>query len=96
MKELKAKIEQLPPSPRWKATTLDVRGFETRSPLTLFWRDAAECVQLIFGNPILAESMEYAPYRIYNSSRKLKQFFAGTMTGEWAWNTQVTPNLPPS
>jgi hypothetical protein len=94
-KQMKAMIELMPSGPTWKSTNISVNGYNAKSRITLFWRDAIECVQHVYGNPILADAMEHEPYRIYGSASKRVRYFAGPMSGDWAWDVQVCIVLLP-
>ena len=82
-------IEMLPSGAKWKATRVEVNGYETEAPLTFFWRNAKDCLQQIYGNPILADAMEHWPYRIFDSPEKRVRYFAGPMSADWSWHVQV-------
>jgi hypothetical protein len=48
-----------------------------------------ECVRELIGNPAFADSMEYAPERIYTDKAKTNRVINETWTADWWWETQV-------
>jgi Plavaka transposase len=57
--------------------------------LELWRRDPVECVRELIGNPAFADSMEYAPERIYTDKAKTNRVINETWTADWWWETQV-------
>jgi hypothetical protein len=80
----------LPSGPRWRSSTIEVNGFPTKKPITLFWKDSLQAAQFQFGNPILADHIVTRPQRIWDGPGKGVQYFEGVMTGNWVWYIQVT------
>ena len=62
-REMRARIENLPSPPRWKAVEVNIEGGVTKDPLTLYYRDGLECFKFLFGNPLFVDHMEYIPRR---------------------------------
>jgi hypothetical protein len=86
---LKHYIELMPAGPKWHATVLEMNGFTTSRPITLFWRDSLQCVKFLFGNPIFAGAMEYKPHRIFDADDRTNRYYAGVMSADWSWHVQV-------
>ena len=42
---------------------IEVKGYVTKDPIHLFYRDALEVTREIFGNPVFVQHMEYDPYQ---------------------------------
>ena len=57
-------MNTIPRGPNWHCTVIHIKGYPTRDPIQLYWHDALEVVQELFGNPIFSQHMEYGPYII--------------------------------
>ena len=54
------------------------------------WRwDPVECMKELMGNPILKDSLEYAPQKHFMDEEGINRVFDEMWTGDWWWNTQV-------
>lgn len=56
----------------------------------LYFRDALECVKLLFNNPFLADKMEYAPYKLFTSAERDVRVYTEWMSSDGAWELQVS------
>jgi hypothetical protein len=36
----------------------------------LFFRDALDCVEYLFGNPLFSEHMDFSPMKLYHNAKK--------------------------
>lgn len=88
-KTLRSRVEILPPGPKWKAQTIRVENFPTKVPMTLYYRDPLDCLQLLFSNPLFAGHIDFCPRRVYQSAEKLVRVYSEWMTGDSAWEMQV-------
>lgn len=77
----------LPTPPRWRSAQI-VLSEVPDQPQTLYYRDINEAVDYLFGNPTFAESMDYAPRRIFEASGK--RVFHEFYTGDGWWDAQVS------
>lgn len=77
----------LPPGPQWHSTTLTIEGYQSLEPLTVFHRDAAECAEYLFNNPIFADHIDLVPVRHFNV--KHERVLTDPISGVQAWETQV-------
>jgi hypothetical protein len=57
--------------------------------LELWRRDPVECMRELMGNPILKESLDYAPQKHFMDEEGNNRLFDEMWTGDWWWNTQV-------
>ncbi|THH16161.1 hypothetical protein EUX98_g9347, partial [Antrodiella citrinella] len=94
-KSLKEKIDSLPQGPAWKHEFVTVQGDvededgETMSEeLELWYRDPAECVQELIGNPIFDGKMAYAPEKVFAELEGDERVFDEMWTADWWWKTQ--------
>jgi hypothetical protein len=55
----------------------------------LFFRDALDCVEYLFGNPLFAGHMDFCPTRLYRDAERTIRVYSEWMTGDVAWNMQV-------
>ena len=80
-------MDAIPKGPSWCCTKIHIEGYPTRDPIKLYWRDALEVVQELFGNPIFAQHMEYDPYIILDGP---EWEYGEWMSGEEAHRIQVS------
>lgn len=73
-KDLRNRIEQLPPVPEWHHQDLTIPGYQTKDPMTLFWRDGLEVVKHLFANPVFANCMEFDAYKLLDNDTGLCLF----------------------
>lgn len=92
-KELRGRVEILPPGPQWKYKPLETNQ-PTKKPVKLFYRDGVECLESLFNNPLVASSIDLSPFRLFKSAEKLVRVFSEWMSGDTAWEMQVrSPHL---
>ena len=88
-RELRSRIESLPSGPRWTHRVVSSEH-ETKDPLYLYYRDALDCVKLLFNHPFFADSMEFSPYRLFTSAERDIRVYTEWMSGDGAWELQVS------
>lgn len=59
----------------------------------LWYRDIVDIHKHLLGNPDLAKDSLYAPRKEYTDSSKKNRLYSEAMTGNWAWEKQVS-SLP--
>ena len=62
----------------------------TKVPIKLFYRDAIECIEALFNNPLFADSMQYSPFRVFKTAERLVRIYGEWMSGDVAWKLQVS------
>lgn len=87
-KDLRSRIESLPPGPQWKAKSWKT-DHPTKKPLTLYYRDPLECLQSLLANPLIQDYIEYTPYRLWSEAGKLMRVYTDWLSGDHAWDLQV-------
>ncbi|KAF9029704.1 hypothetical protein BDZ89DRAFT_1132820 [Hymenopellis radicata] len=89
-KELRGRAELLPPGPQWKCQPIDEPSYPTKTPIRLFYRDALECVQFLFGNPLLAGHINLTPQKLWSDPARQPEhrIYRQWMTSDTAWNMQ--------
>lgn len=87
-------MEMLPKVPEWKSTKITLLGYPTSEPMHLFYRDALDCVEYIFGNPLFANHMDFCPVRLYQNMEQTIRVYGEWMTGDVAWKMQVSFMAP--
>jgi hypothetical protein len=70
---------------------INVEGYPTKAPMCLYYRDALECIEHLFGNPLFAGHIDYSPQRLWTTAEKLERIYTEWMTGDSAWEMQVSP-----
>ena len=54
-----------------------------------YHRDILQCVQVLYGDPELAECLAYAPEQHFTGPDKKSQIFSEMNSGRWWWTRQV-------
>ncbi|KAK7042241.1 hypothetical protein R3P38DRAFT_2512149 [Favolaschia claudopus] len=85
-KELRGRAELLPSGPSWKATTISLDNYPTKTPITLYYRDALECIQALLANPLVAQHIELTPKKLYRNGRR---YFSEWISSDGAWAMQA-------
>jgi len=86
----------LPSVPEWKFKIITLTGHATKEPMLLFYRDALDCVEYLFGNPVFTGKIDFCPVRLYRNSEQTIRMYTEWMTGNAAWQMQVCIRSPPS
>ena len=58
--------------------------------MELYYRDAIECTEFLFGNHMFAGHMDLAPYRLYRTAEKGERLYSEWMSGNCAWEMRVS------
>lgn len=80
----------LPSVPDWKLKKITLTGHATKEPMFLFYRDALDCVEYLFGNPLFGDKMDFCPVRLYCNAERTIRMYTEWMTGNTAWEMQVS------
>ena len=67
-KALRGRVELLPKVPDWKVKKISLKGYTTREPMFLFYRDALDCVEYLLGNPLFSDCMDFCPIQLYQDA----------------------------
>src|SRR5882762_1466050 len=78
----------LPTGPEWRCKSW-ATACPTKRPLHLFYRDPLECIQSILFNPLVKDSIEFTPFRLYESATKAMRLYTEWLSGDVAWSMQV-------
>lgn len=92
-RDLRARVESLPPGPRWNYHIVSAEH-ETKESVVLYYRDALDCIKLLFNNPFFADKLEYVPYRLFTQDNT--RVYTEWMSSDGAWEFQVSVNTPKS
>lgn len=83
-------MELLPPTPSWDCIQLrDQPGYVSKKPMFLYMRNAIECVEYLFRNPLFADRMDLVPRRLWETAERLNRVYGEWSTGDHIWNLQV-------
>lgn len=58
--------------------------------MTLYYRDALDCLEFLFSNPLFAGHIDFCPRRVYTTAEKLVRVYSEWMTADSAWEMQVS------
>src|ERR1700742_3636159 len=81
-------LEHLPAGPQWSYHTITVDGYEPLKPIILFMRNARECTEYLFNNPLFADRMSLVPIKQYTKDTK-ERGITEPISAKQAWETQV-------
>ena len=87
MGELLSFLDAIPKGPTWHCTKIETKGYVTKEPIYLFYRDALEVTRELFGNLVFAQHMEYDPYQIFEGDERE---YGEWMSGDEAYHIQVS------
>ena len=87
-REIQSRIEGLPDVPGWSYQTLVISNYQTKDPITLYWRDGLEIVKSIFSNPVFTGCIELNPYKLVEEETG-ERVYSEFMSADFAWNYQV-------
>jgi Plavaka transposase len=62
----------------------------TKRHVFLYWRDSLELLEYLLNNPNFANAIELVPYRLYKTANRLYRVYTEWMSGNDAWEMQVT------
>ena len=92
-KTLRQRMEDLPRAPVWKMQEISLNGYETVKPITLFYRDPLECIQVLLQNPTFEGRWAFTARRVYRDPSCENRVYSEWMTGDGAWSAQVSISL---
>lgn len=88
-KTLRARLDELPKAPEWKAQDILFDGYQTEKPITLFYRNPLEIIQALLQNPIYEGQWDFTPRRTYDGPDCKNRIYSEWMTSDSAWSAQV-------
>lgn len=78
----------LPSGPVWKS--IPVKSvYPTKNALNLYYRNPVECLQTLLCNPLLADSIEFTPFQLFQDAEKTMRVYTEWLSGDAAWSMQV-------
>ena len=78
----------LPAGPAWRCKPWETTH-PTNSAVKLFYRDPLECIESLLNSPLVADNIEFTPYRIFKTAEKSIREYSEWMSGNVAWEMQV-------
>ena len=88
-KALRGQAEMLPKGPQWYCKPWLI-VHPTKAPIKLYYCNAIKCIEALFSNPLFANSIQYSPFCIFKTAEKLVHIYGEWMSGDIAWNLQVS------
>ncbi|KZS88527.1 hypothetical protein SISNIDRAFT_417979 [Sistotremastrum niveocremeum HHB9708] len=85
---LRQLIEMLPAGSQWKWKEIKFEGYETKSPLVVYYRDGLECIESLFADPRFVEHLDLIPRREYLDEEHSVRTYNEMMTGQIPWEVQ--------
>ncbi|KAF8952213.1 hypothetical protein BDZ97DRAFT_1909427 [Flammula alnicola] len=86
-KDLRNRAEMLPSGPAWKSMAVTT-VYLTKNKLNLFYRNPVECLESLMGNPLLQDSIQFTPFRLFESAVKTMRVYTEWLSGDAAWSMQ--------
>ncbi|KAG1856780.1 hypothetical protein F4604DRAFT_1931785 [Suillus subluteus] len=86
-RELRGCTEMLPSPPQWKYQIVPTE-FPMTKTLRIFYRDPIKCLQSLLSHPMLADSFDFIPRKVYAEAEHAVRVYHGFMTGDHAWELQ--------
>lgn len=94
-KDLRNRAEILPSGPPWNFKAIETR-YPTKNKIVLYYRDPIECLKALMLSPLLKDSLNFTPFRLYQTAEKLTRIYTEWLSGDAAWEMQVSQMLNPS
>lgn len=69
---------------------LDEEGNKQFEYGELWYKDIVDVHRQLLGNPDLMKDSTYIPRKEYMDETKQNRLYSEAMTGDWAWDTQVS------
>ncbi|KAJ3477772.1 hypothetical protein NLI96_g10232 [Meripilus lineatus] len=82
---------ELPNLAEWTATVMELFT-KTNTTYDMYSRDILKCIRVLYGNPVFAEDMAYAPEKHFSDVRMIHRMFSEMHICDW-WN-EVQEELP--
>ena len=60
-KELRARVETLPPGPTWLCKPMEPEG-ATKNAVHVFYHQLLDCIQALLSHPLLAPNISFTPW----------------------------------
>lgn len=89
-KTLHTRMEDLPKAPAWKMQEISLDGYETAKPVTLFYCNPLECVQVLLQNPTFEGKWAFITRQVYKDPDQQNCVYGDWMTSDGAWSAQVS------
>lgn len=83
------RIESLPGGPQWKCHIISEFHVAGNKPIQLFYRDALECFEFLFSNPLYESHMDFVPRKVWEDNKKKKRIYTEILTGDLVHKIQV-------
>lgn len=77
--------------PQWKSKPWGTT-YPTKNQIILYYRDPLECIQSIMHSPLVKDHINFQPMQIFHSAEKLMRVYTEWLSGDAAWNMQVSIN----
>ncbi|KAF8141813.1 hypothetical protein EV363DRAFT_1392225 [Boletus edulis] len=86
-KDLRAWAELLPSGPQWKFEVVPTTH-PTKQSVHLYYRDALECIELLFNHPFFVDKMDFTPFRLFTTAERVVRVYTEWMSSNSAWEIQ--------
>jgi len=79
---------------RWLSSLIDT-DIPTKKPTILYYRDPLLCLQHLMHNPLVQDHISFTPFKLYESAAKVMRIYTEWLSGDQAWEMQVSYLLFP-
>ncbi|KAG6370847.1 hypothetical protein JVT61DRAFT_10864 [Boletus reticuloceps] len=87
-KELCSWAEILLSGPHWNSRIVPTTH-PTKKHVVLYFRDALDCIELLFNHPFFADKMDYTPFHLFTMAKRIVRLFTEWMSSESTWEMQT-------
>jgi len=63
----------------------------TKQDIILYHRDPLLCLQNLMQSPLVQDHISFSPFRLYESAPKMMRIYTEWLSGDQAWDLQVSP-----
>ncbi|KAG6370390.1 hypothetical protein JVT61DRAFT_12111 [Boletus reticuloceps] len=88
-KELCSWAEILLSGPHWNSRIVPTTH-PTKKHVVLYFRDALDCIELLFNHPFFADKMDYTSFHLFTTAKRIVRLFTEWMSSESTWEMQFT------
>lgn len=71
--------------------TVTIDNHDTEEPPIFYYRDAQQCVEYLFNNPLFADHMNYVP--VIHLGEDGERIMTEPVSGQAAWDIQVRGDI---
>ena len=75
---------------RWISKKINSEN-PTKNNIILYYHDPILCLQYLMQSPLIQDHLSFTPFKLYKNAAKTMRVYTEWLSGERAWNIQVSP-----